>query len=215
MKKLTVPFASTLTYESPLEDISACLDGLEAHRIDQEPWPLPGNKPNAVFRIAHSGACVYIKYQVEEDHIRARYRVANEPVYQDSCVEFFISLKKNAEYYNFEFNSIGTCLMSFGEKRQSREMGAAAVSDLIRRNVSITADSHSRARWQITMAIPAKVFFRSDLASVEGLLCSANFYKCGDKLPFPHYFAWNNINTPQPDFHQPAWFGEVQFSTGR
>lgn len=213
MKKLKIPYTSKLQPASPLEDISAFLDGLDANLIDSEPWPFPGNKPNAVFRIAHSGNCIYIKYQVEEDHIRARYRVANEPVYEDSCVEFFISLKEG-EYYNFEFNSIGTCLMGFGGGRNKRESGPAAVSDQIRRSVSISADSRSRARWQLTLAIPVKVFVQNDISSLEDVSCRANFYKCGDKLPFPHYFAWNKIEAPQPDFHRPEWFGELTFLKG-
>ena len=33
----------------------------------------------------------------------------------------------------------------------------------------------------------------------------ANFYKCGDKLPVPHFLSWKPINVPAPDFHLPCF----------
>jgi Carbohydrate-binding family 9 len=48
---------------------------------------------------------------------------------------------------------------------------------------------------------------------MEGKKCKANFYKCGDKLAQPHFLAWNRIETPEPDFHQPAFFGDIEFET--
>ncbi len=44
-----------------------------------------------------------------------------------------------------------------------------------------------------------------------GHRAAANFYKCGDETAVPHYGAWSPIDTPQPDFHRPEFFGEVVF----
>ena len=36
-----------------------------------------------------------------------------------------------------------------------------------------------------------------------------NFYKCGDATLLPHYLSWSQIDTEQPDFHRPEFFGEL------
>jgi hypothetical protein len=47
---------------------------------------------------------------------------------------------------------------------------------------------------------------------MKGKKCRANFYKCGDDLPEPHFLAWNMINTEEPDFHRPEFFGTLEFN---
>ncbi|MGH2565575.1 MAG: carbohydrate-binding family 9-like protein, partial [Ginsengibacter sp.] len=42
--------------------------------------------------------------------------------------------------------------------------------------------------------------------------CKVNFYKCGDKLPKPHFLTWNTVETEDPDFHAPEYFGSMEFS---
>ena len=39
----------------------------------------------------------------------------------------------------------------------------------------------------------------------------ANFFKCADGTPHIHFLSWNPIGTPSPDFHRPAFFGELFF----
>ena len=39
----------------------------------------------------------------------------------------------------------------------------------------------------------------------------ANFYRCGGKTD-DQYACWNNIVTPQPDYHRPEQFGELLFA---
>jgi hypothetical protein len=38
----------------------------------------------------------------------------------------------------------------------------------------------------------------------------ANIYKCGDKCDQPHFLSWSPIGLPNPDFHCPEWFGEIE-----
>ena len=37
------------------------------------------------------------------------------------------------------------------------------------------------------------------------------FYKFGDLTEREHYFAWNRVEAEHPDFHIPAYFGELFF----
>jgi hypothetical protein len=39
----------------------------------------------------------------------------------------------------------------------------------------------------------------------------ANFYKCGDELPTPHFLSWNPIEWKEPSFHRPEQFGKLIF----
>ena len=45
----------------------------------------------------------------------------NSPVWQDSCVEFFVQIPGEKYYYNFEFNCIGTALAARRTSRSDAE----------------------------------------------------------------------------------------------
>ena len=49
------------------------------------------------------------------------------------------------------------------------------------------------------------------IESLKGVCATANFYKCGDDLPEPHFVSWNKIEAPTPNFHLPKYFGEIEF----
>ncbi|WP_431217920.1 carbohydrate-binding family 9-like protein [Puia sp. P3] len=75
-------------------------------------------------------------------------------------------------------------------------------------------DRHAGCRgtgWSLALYIPTSLFIHDKLPTLSGIHATANFYKCGDECPEPHYLAWNNIGTPAPDFHQPRYFGELVF----
>jgi hypothetical protein len=50
----------------------------------------------------------------------------------------------------------------------------------------------------------------SSKESLSGKKIKANFYKCGDKTEEPHYLSWSPIDTPEPDFHVPSFFGLLE-----
>jgi hypothetical protein len=62
--------------------------------------------------------------------------------------------------------------------------------------------------WELALVIPASTF---GLETFSGLHARGNFYKCGDRLPVPHYVSWAPIATPKPDFHRPEYFDELFF----
>jgi len=47
------------------------------------------------------------------------------------------------------------------------------------------------------------IFYEKEFVNPQGRLFKANFYKCGDELPLPHYLSWNPIYTETPDFYRP------------
>ncbi len=193
MKKLEISFLNYLDERTAIEKVSLTMDSLEKHSIDQQPWKEYPYKPKVYFSIGHSGNCLFLKYYVSESTVRASYTRPNDPVFKDSCVEFFIALDSESEYYNFEFNAIGTCKLNFGTNRNDRKLvSEEAISD-IRFVTNIKNNSEDgNISWQIMIVIPVSTFTEHNMTSFHEHKGRANFYKCRDDLPVPHFLSWNN-----------------------
>lgn len=69
----------------------------------------------------------------------------------------------------------------------------------------------NKAWWEACLEIPAetlKGLWNLELA--PGGVLYANFYKCGDDTPQPHFISWSPIDLPKPDFHAPQFFGALE-----
>ena len=209
MKHLEIPFLQPLHRTSPVEEVFASLNALQRHRIDNAPWPEYAYVPKVEFSIAHGKDCIFLKYYVEEEVVKASYYQPDDPVYKDSCVEFFIAFDGEA-YYNLEFNALGTCKLNFGKNRDERVVISDKLVKTIR-NYSTVKKAGSTIQWEMCLIIPGEVFSQHAITSFLGRSCKANFYKCGDDLPTPHFLCWNRVETPAPDFHAPKYFGDIMF----
>lgn len=213
MKVITVSGLKNVQTKA-IEDISAYMDkNLTFHYLDMLPWPSSfPYKPECKFKIVHDEQYLYIRYYVAEKIIRALFTKDQEPVWQDSCVEFFCKSSEQDTYSNFEFNCIGTCLAATRTGRNenivpfSNEQMASIVRlpDLGKQPFPEKKGFFS---WTLTVAIPL------NLIGVEPNVAKkqirANFYKCADGTEQPHYIAWNNIVSLEPDFHLPLFFGTL------
>jgi len=214
MKQLQILYTSTVKESSTPEKVSKMLDTMERHAISNAPWPEFPYKPEADFAIAYNDSHILLKYYVKENAIEASYHRINDPVYKDTCVEFFIAFDDEDSYYNLEFNCAGTCLMGFGTGRGARKLLPASVIKNIKHQSLIqtkenTADGS--IYWELTLLIPFSVFHHHYFISLKNQNCRVNFYKCGDDLPQPHFLCWNPIEIPAPDFHRPDFFAPAQF----
>ncbi|HTK18058.1 MAG TPA: carbohydrate-binding family 9-like protein [Mucilaginibacter sp.] len=198
--------------------IAALLEKERSHPINIQPWPEYPEYyalPKVTFKIAHGNDCICIKYDVEEHEVLARYRNTNDPVYKDSCVEFFMAFGDEKGYYNLEFNRLGTCLGGFGISGETRASLPSALLETIKYERSILQKKESAEptiNWTLMMVIPLQVFCFHKLHALKGRDCRVNFYKCGDDLTQPHFLAWKHIVAPRPDFHQPDFFGDAVFA---
>jgi hypothetical protein len=182
--------------------------------IDNLLWSENGYKPQVSFKIAYTQSSIILKYHVLESHLRAVIRQTNGPVFKDSCVEFFLSLESNNYYYNFEFNCLGTALVGYGSGKEKRVYIDRHLIDKISTYQIIHNSAKNKTsliEWELVINIPFEIFAYHHLTSLKGVVCTANFYKCGDDLPEPHFLSWNPINHPNPDFHLPAFFGQIHF----
>jgi len=187
----------------------------EAHPIGIVPWQDYPYKPKVHFKIAYTDSEILLKVYVQENFIRAKYDKINDPVYRDSCFEFFISPDNDDQFYNYEFNCIGTSYLAFGKLRINRQKASTQVVQSIRSLSSLGNQTFEEKQgdfeWEMTIAIPLATLFKHNLKDIKGKTFHVNFYKCGDELTKPHYLAWNNIETEKPDFHRPEFFGKIVF----
>lgn len=167
------------------------------------------------FAIRHDEYSIYLIYQVDEPQVRAVNTAFNSPVWEDSCVEFFLAFGGDEGYYNFEVNAIGTILGAFGMNRHKRFHLADSLLSQIETSPSLgrkpIENLEQRTYWSMQLIIPIRVFHFSNMKTLTGADAHANFYKCGDKLKNPHYLSWKPVLTSTPDFHTPKYFGQIYF----
>lgn len=158
----------------------------------------------------HEG--LYAHLWCVESEPRAIYTKHNDPVFKDSCLEFFFTLnaagaEKNG-YINIESNSNPTTLIGYGHDRYDR----VSIVDMGIEPFKVTGKK-SYDRWDIYEFIPLgalKKAFGIDSVD-ETVEAAGNFYKCGgDHDPLP-YGMWSKVNAPTPDFHRPECFGKFVF----
>lgn len=191
--------------------ISQLLDTFDRQKLEYTPWPEFAGKADVNFSIAHNSSNIFLKYFVVEKHIRAENSVVNSPVHEDSCVEFFISFDEGINYYNIEFNCAGIGLIAYGSSKYSRQLLDENLVSNLKINSVIAPENGKSANWQLTLVIPLSTFVHTPVNKLRDLNCKANFYKCGDLLPEPHFISWSNIIADTPDFHLPKFFGNLVF----
>lgn len=212
LQKLDVLFMNDQGDDASLSIVASNLEKLEQQPLRYAPWSDQGYRPEVSFVVSYSNHSLFLQFNVKENFIRAACGSTNDPVYQDSCVEFFASFDKGASYYNFEFNCIGTILGGYGKERNGRVPLAESLLGQVRSHVLIRREGGNRpVSWQLTVELPFEVFQYHPLTSLRGKQCRANFYKCGDELPEPHYLCWSEIKSQDPDFHLPSFFGTLAF----
>ena len=173
-------------------------------------WPA---RPEVSVAAHHDGDNLYLHYKVKEDSVLAVAAADREPVWKDSCVEFFFAPGDDGLYYNIECSCIGKIYMCCGRDRNDREFLPESAYVGIIREGSLGSEPfglrEGPQEWEMQLVIPASTF---GLKSFCGLEARGNFYKCGDGLPRRHYLSLFPIGTPKPDFHRPEFFDKIIFS---
>lgn len=165
--------------------------------------------------IAHDGNGVWLAFDVWDKFLQSKKRSFNDDVHLDNCVEFFFRFPGDINYYNFEFNCLGSIKAAYGPGRNQRKFLPVAMLQRITQSLQISISNQNKKglfNWKINVYIPLKVFSFNSISSLQNVTCEANFTQCGDMLPQPHYFSWVYIETSTPDFHRPEFFGHIHFS---
>lgn len=213
MEKLSVSYLKDFNGGN-VKEVSCRMNTLERHIIGEMLGQESSLMPKVSFAIAYSDNCILLKYFVQENAIRVAHNLDNSPVHLDSCVEFFISFNDENSYYNLEFNSVGTCYFGFGESKANRVLMKLQDIGKIKRQATIEScidNGTSAIHWELSVMIPFEVFVFHQITSLINVQCKANFYKCGDALPTPHFLSWQKLVSDTPNFHLPQFFGNLHF----
>lgn len=185
--------------------------------IEHQPWPEYGGLPQTEVGLWQSATGLHLRFRVWEATPRIACLHHNEPVYEDSCVEFFLQPCPGSDprYVNFEMNAAGVLLLKLGGGRNDRQFLAPAEfsrfaievsGPLRRRNLLLSSEEPC---WETSFSIPfdwlGSLF--PDFRAAPGWEMRGNFYKCGDRTPSPHYGCWSPMTSAQPDFHRSCDFG--------
>ena len=218
MKKLEVPFVNVVN-EDDLREVSTVLETLPENEIGEVNWEEYPYKPDVKFMMGYDERNLYLKFKVHENSVRAVNTEPNSSVWEDSCCEFFCDFDGKG-YYNLETNCIGTQLLGYGETMADRELAAknrtrakVTVIDKIKKTSTLGERSFNVKtgdfQYELVMKIPAGAFYNHNIKFEKGLTFNANFYKCGDKTTQMHFLSWSPIDTENPDFHIPEFFGNI------
>jgi hypothetical protein len=185
--------------------------------IDHYRWADNGYSPRVEVRLCYSARNLYVFFKVFEPKIKVRFGEFQDPVYKDSCAEFFIDPfpEKGVGYINIETNAIGTVLIAIGPSRARRtpipqdDLRGFEIATSVKKPLE---GAYGAEFWTLTYKVPLALYEKYYGVKLSpGHLARANFYKCGDETDFPHYGAWSPVLCAEPDFHRPEFFGTLRF----
>lgn len=136
---------------------------------------------------------------------KAIYYNDMEPVYKDSCLEFFARYKKGG-YVNCEINSNGAILSAYGEGR-----GERVPLDKLAGHFPAVKVKKDKDKWSAEVVVDLEIIKAVYGTSVfkENSVIYCNFFKCGDDCDVVHYGSYSPIGAEKPDFHRPEYFAKM------
>ncbi len=175
-----------------------------------EDYPCFFESKASVSIIKNSG--LYVVMLSDEPCFKAVYTERDEPIYKDSCLEFFCCpFADDARYFNFEINPNGAYLSEIGTARSDRRF-IKEITD-VEPLVKVLPVSNG---WGISLFIPERLIsevFGREFSLADAEYISANFYKCGEETDSPHFSSAFFVDTPTPDFHRPEFFEKMYIHT--
>jgi hypothetical protein len=182
------------------------------------------HRPVVRAKLMYDAANLYLRFRVEDRFVVANHTEFQDPVWQDSCVEFFVQPRGTGGYFNFEINCGGALLSYYIEDPTRTADGFAKFTKLSADHGQRIRISHSLpgtviperpepSEWHIACAIPVEVLeaYAGPLGSLAGQTWRGNFYKCADGCSHPHWASWAPIGE-ELNFHQPKFFAPISFA---
>ncbi len=176
-------------------------------------------RPSAEVKLRYDDHCLHLIYRVNDNYVRCVTSQTNGEVWKDSCVEFFFAPEqdKPGSYFNLEMNCGGHILMRHQDPPNGRS--TLAESDIAEIKVChsmpplVVNEIAAPTNWTLEVALPFEMlrgYCNLKLPS-NGTRWRANFYKCAENNSHPHWLSWSPIIAPEPNFHLPEFFGEIEF----
>ena len=180
------------------------------------------HRPVTQAKLLYSLEGLYGLFQVQDRYVRCVHRRYQDPVYNDSCVEFFVQPFGDKGYFNFEFNCGGAMLASYIEDPARIGSGFRAFKRLTKQDRRQVFIYHSLPRmiepelqavttWYLEFYIHHALLekYSGPVDISPGSIWRANLFKCGDQTSHPHWAAWSAVDSN--NFHLPHCFGTIEF----
>jgi hypothetical protein len=180
----------------------------------------PEHFPFVQAKLGYDDDAIYVIFKVDDQYVKAVHANHQDPVYKDSCVEFFFAPEADVDsgYFNLEMNCGGTML--FHHQRQ-RATDVIHISDQDVEQVTVAhslpklvdPEIQKKTTWVVEYRIPFSMLrkYRNFHNPNSGETWRANLYKCADDTSHPHWLTWANVDFPRPNFHLPEYFGTLEF----
>ena len=180
------------------------------------------HRPRARARLLHDGAGIRGVFRVDDQYVRSIRTRYLDPVWKDSCVEFFAQPRSDRGYFNLEMNAGGAHLCYYVEDPTRTPEGLKKFTPLpeeigrliqIRSSLPKTVEPElaEAVRWELNFLMPVAVL-ESQAGRIGGLSGQnwrGNFFKCGDETSHPHWASWSPVD--ELNFHLPRCFGMIHF----
>lgn len=188
------------------------------------------HRPRTAVKLCYSDAGISGIFRVEDRYVRCIRTEYMDPVYKDSCVEFFVQPLPDRGYFNFEFNCGGTLLCSYisdpertadgfkqftplpaEDGRQVRVYHALTDYGTECGPKTVFPEITGPVTWVLEFFIPFALLekYAGSIGELPGQEWKANFFKCGDETSHPHWASWQPLHSL--NFHLPECFGLLKF----
>jgi len=162
-------------------------------------------------------------FQVDDRYVRCVRTQYHDPVWKDSCVEFFAQPKADRGYFNFEFNCGGAFLCSYITNPERTPEGFKEfvkvppdIGQTIRTKSSlpprVEPEITDPVVWSLSFFIPLSLFehYLGPLGALRSQVWRGNFFKCAEENSHPHWASWSPVD--EFNFHRPNCFGRLRFA---
>ncbi|MGN0907489.1 MAG: carbohydrate-binding family 9-like protein [Bullifex sp.] len=177
----------------------------KSFRLDNYLWGSRREDTEVFLSLRHDEGYLRFEFSVREKELRRMVWEDQGRVWEDSCMELFISPDR-VRYYNFEFSASGALRCGAGTSRTDRTPVSDDLIRQVERKVTVLENNNKVSRYVLEGAIPLVPF------ALDVPVLYLNSYKCGDLLKEPHFISLFPIDLPSPDFHQIRFFGEAVLS---
>ncbi len=150
-----------------------------------------------------------------ESSPKAVYINRDDPIFLDSCLEFFVAPVENrSEYINIETNANGAYLCEFGKGKPERCF-SKELTDVSPNVEAFSSKDEKGSFWGVKVRLTKdfiSALYKTDKKNIMFTEIKANFYKCGDECETPHYLAFSPVTALPPGFHNPECFASFKRS---
>jgi hypothetical protein len=181
----------------------------------------PDHLPKTQAKVLYDEEYVYVIFRVKDKYIRAVETERHGRVWEDSCVEFFLTPGTDISngYFNIETNCIGTLLLHY-QPRPDEDIRPLKPAECDRLEIAtslpkkvIDPEITEPLTWTLEYRVPVEMFgeYRQVVKPAPGVKWRANFYKCAETVSYPHWLTWSLVVNDVPNFHLPEYFGTLEF----